>query len=143
LPASTAASAAGGAEADDPVIQGFHDSFGDVNAITRGIRDISLDPSRTTDVVRTMSTAVSEQLWRSWFGAGAYTSMRENLPGIAVPACYVIGGKDAIAPEDKLLADVRAMPGGRLVLLSDAGYLAPYECPEPVADEIHAFIDGR
>jgi 3-oxoadipate enol-lactonase len=131
------------AEADDPVIQGFHDSFGDVNAITRGIRDISLDPSRTTDVVRTMSTAVSEQLWRSWFGAGAYTSMREKSSRDRGAGVLRHRRQGCHRAEDKLIADVRAMPGGRLVLLSDAGYLAPYECPELVADEIHAFVDGR
>ncbi|WP_327673055.1 MULTISPECIES: alpha/beta hydrolase [unclassified Streptomyces] len=133
---------AGGTEAGDPVIEGFHGSFRDVEAITEAIGSISLDPSRTTDVVHTMTSAVTEQFWRSWLGpgGGAYTSMYEELSGIAVPACYVIGGRDTIAPQDKLIADVRAMPGGRLVFLSDTGHLAPYESPEPVAREIHEFI---
>ncbi|MGD6741431.1 alpha/beta fold hydrolase [Streptomyces sp. BH106] len=135
---------AGGTEAGDPVIEGFHRSFRDVEAITKAIGSISLDPTRTTDVVHTMTSAVTEQFWRSWLGpgGGAYTSMYEELSGIAVPACYVIGGRDTIAPQDKLIADVRAMPGGRLVFLSDAGHLAPYESPELVAREIREFI-GR
>ncbi|MTD59133.1 alpha/beta fold hydrolase [Amycolatopsis pithecellobii] len=133
---------AGGAEAGDPAMEGFYDSFGDLGAITKAIRGISLDPDKTTDVVRTMSTAVTEQFWRSWYGGGVYTSMFEELPGMTVPACYVIGGRDAIAPQDKLIADVRAMPGGRLIFLSDAGHLAPYEAPELVATEIREFV-GR
>ncbi|GAA2073955.1 hypothetical protein GCM10009801_27560 [Streptomyces albiaxialis] len=135
---------AGGTEAGDPVIERFAGSFRDVEAITEAIGAISLDPGRTTDVVRTMTTAVTERFWRSWLGTGggAYTSMSEELPGLAVPTCYVLGGRDAIAPRDKLIADVRAMPGGRLVLLPDAGHLAPYECPELVAREIREFL-GR
>ncbi|AEM84354.1 alpha/beta fold hydrolase [Streptomyces violaceusniger] len=133
---------AGGTEAGDPVIEGFYKSFRDVEAITQAIGAISLEPSKTTDVVRTMTSAVTEQFWRSWLGTGggAYTSMFEELSGIAVPACYVIGGRDTIAPQDKLIADVRAMPGGRLVFLSDAGHLAPYESPELVAREIREFV---
>ncbi|MFF5588285.1 alpha/beta fold hydrolase [Streptomyces hygroscopicus] len=135
---------AGGTEAGDPVIEGFHNSFRDVEAITRAIGAISLEPGKTTDVVRTMTSAVTERFWRSWLGpgGGAYTSMSEELSGIAVPVCYVIGGRDTIAPQDKLIADVRAMPGGRLVFLSEAGHLAPYESPELVAREIREFI-GR
>lgn len=135
---------AGGTEAGDPVIEEFHASFRDVEAVTRAIGAMSLEPSRTTDVVHTMTSAVTEQFWRSWLGTGggAYTSMFEELSGIAVPVCYVLGGRDTVAPQDKLIADVRAMPGGRLVLLSDAGHLAPYEAPEPVAQEIREFL-GR
>ncbi|MCP2256027.1 3-oxoadipate enol-lactonase / 4-carboxymuconolactone decarboxylase [Prauserella aidingensis] len=133
---------AGGTEAGDPVIERFYKSFGDIEALTQAIRAISLDPSKTTDVARTMSTAVTEQFWRSWLGdgGGAYTSMFEELPGIAVPACYVLGGRDTIAPQDKLIADVRAMPGGRLVFLSNAGHLAPYESPEVISREIREFV---
>lgn len=77
---------AGGTEAGDPVIEGFHKSFRDVEAITQAIGAISLEPSKTTDVVRTMTSAVTEQFWRSWLGTGggAYTSMFEELSGIAV-----------------------------------------------------------
>ncbi|MEV5411096.1 alpha/beta hydrolase [Thermopolyspora sp. NPDC052614] len=130
---------AGGTEPGDPVIEGFYNSYGDVEAITRAIAAISLDPSMTTDVVRTMPT-VSERFWRSWYGGGVYTSMFEELPGITVPVCYVLGGRDAVAPQDKLIADVGAMPGGRLVYLSDVGHLAPYESPELVATEIREFV---
>ncbi|GAB2802367.1 alpha/beta fold hydrolase [Streptomyces daliensis] len=135
---------AGGTEAGDPVIERFYGSFRDVEAITEAVGAISLDPSRTTDVVRTMTEAVTERFWRSWLGpgGGAYTSMYGELSGIAVPTCYVIGGRDTIAPQNKLIADVRAMPGGRLVFLSDAGHLAPYESPELVAREIREFL-GR
>ncbi|MFC8083705.1 alpha/beta fold hydrolase [Streptomyces sp. NPDC057340] len=135
---------AGGTEAGDPVIERFAASFRDVEAITEAVGAMSLDPSRTTDVVRTMTTAVTEQFWHSWLGSGggAYTSMSGELSGMAVPACYVVGGRDTIAPQDKLIADVRAMPGGRLVFLSDAGHLAPYESPQLVAREIREFV-GR
>lgn len=132
---------ADGTEAGDPFMEQLYNSFGDVNAVTQAINFISLDSSKTTDVVRTMSTAVTEQFWRGWYGGGVYTSMFEELPGIAVPVCYVIGGRDAVAPQEKLIDDVRAMPGGRLVFLAEAGHLAPYEHPELVAAEIREFVD--
>jgi len=134
---------AGGADAGDLFMEQFYNSFGDTQGITQAIHFISLDPSKTTDVVRTMSTAVTEQFWRGWYGGGVYTSMAAELPEIAVPVCYVIGGRDAVAPQDKLMNDVRAMPGGRLVFLAEAGHLAPYEHPQLVAAEIREFVDRQ
>jgi 3-oxoadipate enol-lactonase len=134
---------ASGTEADDPFLKVLygHLENRDADAIAEGTKFISLDPSRTTDAARTMMT-VTEQFWQSWLTGGIYTSMSEELPRLIVPTCYIVGGKDVIAPRDKLISDVRAMPGGRLILLSDAGHLAPYEAPELVAREIREFM-GR
>ena len=133
---------AGGTELGDPFMRQLHDSYREVEAVTRAIDFISLDPSKTTDVVETMTTAVTEQFWRGWYGGGVYTSMSDELPGMSVPTCYVLGGRDAVAPRDKLIDDVTAMPGGRLVYLAEAGHLAPYEAPELVAEEMSEFL-GR
>lgn len=132
---------AGGADHGDPFMEQLYHSYGDGEAVRRAVDMISLDRARTDDVARTMS-GVSEGFWRGWYGAGVYTSMSEELPGLQVPACYVIGGRDVVAPRDKLIADVQAMPGGRLVYLADVGHLAPYEHPEVVAHEVREFL-GR
>lgn len=131
---------AGGADADDPFMPQVLASYGDVAALTHVVDLISLDRSRTTDTLHTMVTAVSEDFWRSWYGAGVYTSIAAELPQMRVPITYVLGGRDVVAPQVKLIEDVRAMPGGRLVLLSDVGHLAPYEHPELVAAEIRDVV---
>lgn len=130
---------AGGADPGDPFMEQLYRSYGDDDSVRAAVDFISLDRTRTGDVARTMA-GVSEGFWKSWYGAGVYTSMSEELPGLRVPACYVIGGKDAVAPRDKLIADVQAMPGGRLVYLADVGHLAPYEHPRVVAQEIRDFL---
>lgn len=132
---------AGGADPGNSFMEQMYHSYGDEGAARKVVDLISLDRARTEDVAQTMPH-VSEQFWKSWYGAGVYTSMSEDLPGLRVPACYVIGGKDVVAPRDKLMADVQAMPGGRLVYLAEAGHLAPYEHPELVALEIREFL-GR
>jgi 3-oxoadipate enol-lactonase len=133
---------ASGAQAGDPIMATLYDAFADEAAVTHIVELISLDPSRTTDVLHTMTSGVTEGFWRSWYGAGVYTSMLPELSGLTVPTSYMLGGRDAIAPQERLIADVAAMPGGRLVYLSDVGHLAPYESPELVAPEIAEFV-GR
>lgn len=134
---------ASGTEQDDPFMQQMHDSYADVEAIDRAIDIISLEPSRTTDAARTMKGAVSEQFWRSWYSTGVYTSIYDELGSIAVPAAYVLGGRDVVAPQARLIDDVRAIPGGRLVMLADVGHLAPYEHPEATAAEIRDFVERQ
>ena len=131
---------AGGTDRNDPFMRQLYDSFGDVEAVTRAIDFISMDHTKTTDVVQTMTTAVTEQFWRGWYGGGVFTSMSEELPSMSVPACYVLGGRDVVAPLDKLIEDVSSMPGGRLVYLAEAGHLAPYETPALVAQEISEYL---
>lgn len=133
---------ASGAEPGDPIMATLYDTYGDAAAVAHIVELLSVDPSRTTDVLRTMTSGVSESFWRSWYGTGVYTSILPELAGLTVPTCYMLAGKDAIAPQDRLIADVRSMPGGRLVYLSDIGHLAPYESPELVAREIVEFV-GR
>ncbi|GAA3793151.1 alpha/beta fold hydrolase [Amycolatopsis tucumanensis] len=133
---------AGGTSPGDPVIEGFYGAYGDLDTITAGIASISQDPAKTTDLVRTMPT-VTERMWRGWLGGGVYTSMADELPGLRVPLLYLVGGKDTVVNLDKQISDVRRVPGGRLVLLADAGHLACYETPEVVAREMRQFLSDR
>ncbi|MEV5408288.1 alpha/beta hydrolase [Thermopolyspora sp. NPDC052614] len=131
---------AGGTSAGDPVIEGFNAAYGDIETITAGITSISNDPTKTTDLLHTMPT-VTEKMWRGWLGGGAFTSMADKLPGLRVPAFYLVGGKDFVVNQAKQIDDVRSIPGGRLVLHADLGHLACYEEPELVAREMLNFLD--
>lgn len=131
---------ASGTQPGDPIMATLYDTYGDSSAIAHIVELLSLDKSKTTDVLTTMSSGVTEAFWRSWYGTGVYTDMTDEIEKLTVPVCYMIGGRDAIAPQDKLIADVRGIPGGRLVYLSDIGHLAPYEAPELLAPEIDEFL---
>ena len=133
---------ASGTHRGDPIMQTLYDTYGDADALAHIVELLSLDRTKTTDVLHTMSNGVTEEFWRSWYSTGVYTSITAELSSLDVPVCYMIGGKDVIAPQDKLIADVQGIPGGRLVYLSDTGHLAPYEAPELVAQEIAEYI-GR
>lgn len=132
---------ASGTEAGgDPVPETLLSHFGDEEFIQGIAAAISLDVTKTTDLVRTMSTGVTEQFWRSWLSSGIYTSISDELPLLRPPACYLLGGRDVIAPREKLIDEVRAIPGGRAIFRSELGHLAPYEAPVAVADEIRGFL---
>lgn len=132
---------AGGIEAgDDPVPETLLSHYGDTEFIQVIANTISLDATKTTDMVRTMSTGVTEQFWRSWLTQGIYTSILDELPNLPMPVSYILGGKDLIAAREKLIDEVKIIPGGRVTFLSDLGHLAPYEAPDVVAAEISAFL---
>lgn len=131
---------ASGADEGDPIMQSFLGAYGNTTAITAAITNLSLNPGRTSDVVKTMTTAVSESFWRTWYGGGVFTSMYQELDSVRVPITYVLAGKDAVAPRDRLIEDVLAIPNGRMLFLSELGHLAPYEDPEVVAVEVTDFL---
>ncbi|GAA2277292.1 alpha/beta hydrolase [Nonomuraea roseoviolacea subsp. roseoviolacea] len=130
---------AAGTSAGDQVIAGFDAAYGDVETLTHAVAAISVDPSRTSGLTSSM-LAVTEQMWHGWLAGGALTSQAGELPGMRVPTCYILGGKDVVVDQAKQLDDVRRIPGGRAVLLSDLGHLCGLERPDVVAREITAFL---
>lgn len=130
---------AAGTTADDQVIAAFDAAYGDTEALAQGVAAISVDPSKTSGLVDGMLT-VTEPMWHGWLAGGALTSQADELPGLRVPACSIIGGKDVVVDQAKQLDDVRRIPGGRAVLLSDLGHLCGLERPDVVANEITAFL---
>ena len=124
---------------EDANMKAFHDAFRDNQTIRAGIEGMSHKPEKTTDLLVTMPT-VPEQMWKGWLGGGAYTSMADDLPGMKVPTMYVVGGDDFVVDLHKQVDDIRRIPGGRLVMLTDEGHLAVYEEPELVAREVLAFL---
>ncbi len=64
----------------------------------------------------------------------------DDLPGIAVPTLVVVGTDDALTPPEEARSMATAIPGARLVVVPDAGHLAPVENPSTVNDAILAFL---
>jgi pimeloyl-ACP methyl ester carboxylesterase len=134
---------AGGTQAgEDANMKAFHDAFRDNETIKAGIEGMSHKPEKTTDLLDTMPT-VPEQMWKGWLGGGAYTSMADELPGMKVPTMYVVGGDDFVVDLHKQVDDIRKIPGGRLVMLTDEGHLAIYEEPERVAKEVVDYLRSQ
>ncbi|MFI7694154.1 alpha/beta fold hydrolase [Nonomuraea sp. NPDC049655] len=130
---------AAGTTAEDEVIAGFDAAYGDVEALTHAVAAISVDPSRTSGLTSSMLT-VTERMWHGWLAGGALTSQADELPGMRVPTCYLLAGKDVVVDQAKQLDDVRRMPGSRAVLLQELGHLCGLERPDVVAVEISAFL---
>ncbi|YCK39952.1 alpha/beta fold hydrolase [Actinomadura sp. ATCC 39365] len=130
---------AGGTTAEDAMIAGFDAAYGDVEALTHAVAAISVDPSRTSGLTSSMLT-VTERMWHGWLAGGALTSQADELPGMRVPTCYLLGGKDVVVDQAKQLDDVRRIPGSRAVLLQELGHLCGLERPDVVAYEISAFL---
>ncbi|KAB8181714.1 alpha/beta fold hydrolase [Microbispora catharanthi] len=131
---------AAGTTAGDEVIVGFDAAYGDAEALAQAVAAISVDPSKTSGLTRGMLT-VTEQMWHGWLAGGALTSQADELSEIRVPTCYILGGKDVVVDQAKQLDDVRRIPGGRAVLLSDLGHLCGLEMPDVVANEISNFLE--
>ncbi|WP_433754474.1 alpha/beta fold hydrolase [Nocardia sp. CA-135398] len=133
---------AAGTTTGDAVTAGFDAAYGDVEALEQGVAAISVDPSKTSSLARSMLT-VTEQMWHGWLAGGALTSQADELPGIRVPTCYILGGKDVVVDQAKQLDDIRRIPGGRAVLLSELGHLCGLEMPDVVANEISNFLETQ
>jgi len=63
------------------------------------------------------------------------------LPEIKVPALLIVGEKDEISPPDEMQTIADALPHGKLVVIPDAGHMAPLEQPQAVNDAIRQFLD--
>ncbi len=127
---------------EDEGIVAFHDAYGDNETIKAGIEGMSHKPEKTTDLLVTMPT-VTEAMWKGWLGTGTYISMADELPRLTMPVLYVVGGDDFVVDLHKQVDDVRQIPGGKLVLLTDEGHLALYEEPELIANEMVTFLRPR
>jgi len=65
------------------------------------------------------------------------------LPSVDCPTLLVVGDQDRITPPDEMRAMARAIPGSRLLVVPDAGHLAPLENPPVVNGAIGAFLSGE
>jgi pimeloyl-ACP methyl ester carboxylesterase len=64
-----------------------------------------------------------------------------GLSAIAVPTLVVVGAEDELMPVTEARAMADAIPDAELVVVPDAGHLAPLEQPEAVNRAVRAFLD--
>jgi Predicted hydrolases or acyltransferases (alpha/beta hydrolase superfamily) len=74
-------------------------------------------------------------------GLAARPDVTSWLPEIKVPALLIVGEKDEISPPDEMQTIADALPHGKLVVIPDAGHMAPLEQPQAVNDAIRQFLD--
>jgi YbgC/YbaW family acyl-CoA thioester hydrolase len=79
---------------------------------------------------------------------GALAAMRDRadsselLPTLAgLPTLVMVGAEDRLTPPRDAEAMAKAIPGGRLALIPDAGHLPPLEQPEVFNRHLRAFLD--
>jgi pimeloyl-ACP methyl ester carboxylesterase len=80
--------------------------------------------------------------------AGALRAMAQRpdrtteLATITVPTLVLVGAHDAITPPEESRKMAAALPRGQLVIIPDAGHLAPLENPEPANEAILGFLSS-
>jgi 3-oxoadipate enol-lactonase len=62
------------------------------------------------------------------------------LHTIRVPTLMICGEHDALTTVDTMKADAERVPGARLVIIPDAGHMAPMELPGPVNAAMGEFL---
>ncbi len=65
-----------------------------------------------------------------------------TLHTLGVPALFLVGAHDALSPPEEAGGMCARTPNGRLVVIPDAGHMAPMENPEAVNAALSAFFDG-
>lgn len=76
-------------------------------------------------------------------GMAARPDMTQQLVQIAVPALLIVGDEDQITPVTEMRAMAAAMPQSELVVVPNAGHMAPLEQPEVVNAAIRRFVLNR
>ena len=62
------------------------------------------------------------------------------LPGVRCPTLVLVGAEDSWAPVAQHEALAAAIPDARLVVVEDAGHMAPVERPEAVSAAMRAWL---
>ena len=66
---------------------------------------------------------------------------RPDLAHIAVPTLVVAGADDPRTPREAMVELAEQVPDARMVLVADAGHLAPLEQPRAVAEHIIGYLN--
>ena len=73
-------------------------------------------------------------------GMAARPDRTAELAQIAVPTLVLVGADDAITPPDEAQKMAEAIPDAQIVVIPDAGHLAPFENPEATNEAILRFL---
>lgn len=75
-------------------------------------------------------------------GMAERSDSRELLPRITCPTLVLVGAEDAISPPAEMRSMAEAIPGGRLVVIPDAGHISPAENPAAFNAVVLEFLEG-
>ena len=75
-------------------------------------------------------------------GMAARQDRTAELAQIAVPTLVLVGANDAITPPNEAQKMAEAIPDAQIVIIPDAGHLAPYENPEATNEAMLHFLRG-
>lgn len=97
-------------------------------------------PERVASVLEMMQGTPARAVAGTLRGLAARPDRSALLPQIRVPTLVLVGAEDAIAPpaESRFMAE--AIPGSQLVVIPEAGHLAPLENPGAVNAAILEFL---
>lgn len=102
---------------------------------------IAARPDITGRLLHTLADA-SDEGYAACCEALAAFDARERLGSVAVPFLVVYGADDQATPREDAEEIAAAVPGAKIVGISDAAHLAPAEKPDEVAAELNAFFEG-
>ena len=95
--------------------------------------------ARTQDrMARTPARAVAGTLR----GLAIRPDRTPDLPGIGVPTLVLVGVDDALIPIEESESMARDIPGAKLVVIPEAGHMAPLENHEATDAAILDFLEG-
>lgn len=86
-----------------------------------------------------MSAEIPEVTFRSVMKTLVSFNRRDALGEVACPCLIVAGSKDQNAPSKTMVKMSDRLPQSRYVEF-DAGHGLPMECPDALADAVHAFV---
>ena len=81
-------------------------------------------------------TTTSAAVRRGFMNAMQTMDLREGMAAINVPTTVVVGRRDILTPTHFSRAIATAIPSARLVEVSGAGHMLPFEAPDLLADLI-------
>ena len=67
---------------------------------------------------------------------------QKTMRRVKLPALVLAGAADTLVPLRRSEFTAGLMPFGKLVVIPDAGHLAPLEQPEAVSEALAAFLSG-
>jgi pimeloyl-ACP methyl ester carboxylesterase len=127
---------ASGGDADDPTLTAMVDIYGNRDAVREVIEGMAVTEPPIYGQLLEDELRVPEKVWKSFYGHGGTLSQFDELADVRVPVTYVLGIEDVVVDVHKALADVKAVPGARAVVLSGVGHLCAWEASEVVVREL-------
>ncbi len=98
-------------------------------------------PEIVEQVKRMILATPAATIAAAQLGMAERPELGEWLKTIRVPTLMICGEHDALTTVEMMQADAERVPGSRLVIIPNAGHMAPMECPAAVNAAIAEFVN--